>query len=139
MKQKIIGTLYVLCAIGVLALIPLFLSKDAPLEVTVSSVTLRELNDIEAKQKKQAVSAVVRRMYRCETDEDCIIVDKDPCGCWVGPSGVTAINIGYTLEFTKMAEKSVAKTCPTTPPSTEKECSPNARPVCKAKTCRIAY
>jgi adenine-specific DNA glycosylase len=89
--------------------------------------------------KEQAAKKVARRMYRCETDEDCVIVDKDPCGCWVGPSGVTAINVAYILDFNKMTQKSLAKTCPDTEPSVDKECSPSARAVCKEKVCRIVY
>lgn len=139
MKNKIKAVLYLLSAVGVLALVPVFLSKDAPIEVVIPSLSLQEMNAQEAKQKEQATRAIVRRMYRCEVDEDCIIVDKDPCGCWAGPSGVTAINVGYTLEFNKMNEKSLAKACPDTAPSTEKECSPSAHAVCKSKVCRIAY
>ena len=139
MKKTIKPTLYLLCALGIFALIPTLLSKDAPIEVQIPSFDLEDINAQEAKQKEQAAKKVARRMYRCETDEDCVIVDKDPCGCWVGPSGVTAINVAYILDFNKMTQKSLAKTCPDTEPSVDKECSPSARAVCKEKVCRIVY
>ena len=143
MKYKIKELLLLCCAVGVLALLPLLYSKDQPIEVNVPALNSKEM-DVKAEEQHReaaaaAVKAQVRRMYRCQTDEDCIIVAKDPCGCLVGPSGVTAINAEYTLDFNKMQSNLVAKACPDRAPSTERECSPDAQAVCVENVCKIRF
>lgn len=143
MKFKIKEIILLVCALGALGLIPVFLSKDQPIEVSVPVLDLAQLEAKEAKQQQAAVEsaeqAKMRRMVSCTVNEDCIIVDKDPCGCLVGPQGVTAINAAYTLDFNKLQSNLVAKACPEGAPSAERECSPSAQPVCLENVCRIAY
>lgn len=143
MKKTITNIFLLVCTVGVLLLIPVFLTHDSPIPVEIPSISAEELaaqKEAAAQAEKVAArKARTRRIYACETDEDCIIVDKDPCGCAVGPQGVTAININYITDFNALNNtKMVAKACPTTS-STQKECSPTARGVCKAKTCKIVY
>ena len=126
MKYKIKELLLLCCAVGVLALLPLLYSKDMPIEVNVPALNSKEM-DVKAEEQHR------------EADEDCIIVDKDPCGCLVGPSGVTAINAEYTLDFNKMQSNLVAKACPDRAPSTERECSPDAQAVCVENVCKIRF
>ncbi len=93
----------------------------------------------EAQERARRIAKARAVNFACQSDEDCIIVDKDPCGCLVGPKGVVAINAARTLEFNKTLENVMAKACPDGAPSQEKECSPNARAVCRNKTCKIIY
>lgn len=143
MKSKIKALLLLISATCALALIPVFLSKDNPIEVNMSFVSLQEMEQQEQQQQQAAqVTAKknrVRRVFRCQMDEDCIIVDKDPCGCLSGPEGVTAINAAYTLDFNKMNSSVITKACPEGEPSREKECSPAARAVCRENVCKIVY
>ena len=97
MKKMIKNVVLIVCTAGVLLLIPLFLSHDSPIPLDIPRLDVQEL----AAQKEAAIQAEkaaqkqakVHRVYACQTDEDCIIVDKDPCGCAIGPKGVVAINI----------------------------------------------
>lgn len=143
MKNKIKAFLLLACAACVLVSIPVFLSKDNPIEVTVPTLTLSEVTQQEEEQQKAAAvsakKAKVRRVFRCQTDEDCIIVDKDPCGCLVGPEGVTAINAAYTLDFNRMQSQALTKACPDRAPSQVRECSPSAQAVCRENVCKIVY
>ena len=144
MNAKIKDIFSLVCAVFLLVLLPFFLARTRPAAVELPQITQEEVSlREEQKQKKAQVAAVrakTRKIYACETDEDCIIVDKDPCGCLIGPAGVTAINAMYTLEFNNLVLKEVvAKTCPGTTPSTEKECGPTAQAVCQAKICKITY
>ena len=143
MKSKIKSALLLVCAGIAVVLIPVFLSKDTPIEVSVTERTKTKLAEQEAEQQQEAQAQAAknrtRRVYRCQVDEDCIIVDKDPCGCLVGPSGVTAINAAYTLDFNRMNVRSLTKACPETAPSMERECSPSAHAVCAEQVCKIAY
>lgn len=143
MKSKIKASILLVCALGAVLLIPVFLSKDEPIEVSVPLLDLAQIQAQEAKEQKaaeqSAAQAKLRRMYSCTADEDCIIVDKDPCGCLVGPQGVTAINASYTLDFNKMQSSLIAKACPEGAPFVEKECSPSAQAVCVQNTCKITY
>ena len=93
----------------------------------------------EAQERARRIAKARSVNFACKADEDCIIVDKDPCGCLVGPKGVVAINASRSLEFTKSLGNVLAKACPDGAPSQEKECSPNARAVCRNKTCKIIY
>ena len=99
----------------------------------------------EQTQRSNAAAArrhaeLISKMTACNTNEECVIVDKDPCGCLKGPEGVTAINASYSLEFSKLMEKrfALATACPSVG-STEKECSASARPVCLQNRCKIGY
>lgn len=144
MKRKTRDSIALLCALVLLVLLPFFLSHTSPIVVELPEIKQEEVLAQEEKEQKKAqvkaVRAKTRKIYACETDEDCIIVDKDPCGCLIGPAGVTAINALYTLEFNSVILKNVvAQTCPDTAPSTEKECSPGAQAVCQANTCKIVY
>lgn len=143
MKDKLKSVLWLVCAVCVLASIPVFLSKDNPIEADVPTLTLEEVTQQEEAQQKTAQAsakkAKVRRVFRCQADEDCIIVDKDPCGCLVGPEGVTAINAEYTLDFNRMQSQALTKACPDREPSHERECSPSAEAVCQENVCKIVY
>lgn len=143
MKTKIHSFCLLVCAAGMLGLIPVFISRDNPIEVSMPVLTEQEAAAQEQAHQKAAQAlaqqAKARRILRCETDEDCIIVDKDPCGCLAGPGGVTAINASYTLDFNKMQSGVLAKACPDGAPSQEKECSPFAVAVCRENLCQIAY
>lgn len=143
MKNKIKSFCLLGCAACVLVSIPVFFSKDLPIEVSMPVLTEQQAAAQEEAQQKAAQAsahkAKVRRVFRCQADEDCIIVDKDPCGCLVGPSGVTAINASYTLDFNKMQSGVLAKACPDRAPSQEKECSPSAQAVCRENVCHIDY
>ncbi|MBR4591838.1 MAG: hypothetical protein IKO35_01345 [Elusimicrobiaceae bacterium] len=141
--NRIKNIIFLVLAGLVLLLIPLFLSKDEPIPVDFPRLTQQEVEAREEQKQQEAQTAAqkekMRRIYGCQTDEDCIIVDKDPCGCLIGPQGVTAINALYTLEFNQMQSRSITKTCPDTPPSKARDCSPSAQAVCRANTCKIEY
>ncbi len=143
MKKIIRNTWLLICSGVILVSIPLLLSHKQPIEVSVPRLTQEELAE-KKKEADQAAKAAQRknrinRVFACTTDEDCIIVDKDPCGCTIGPKGVTAINVNYITDFDALNNTSFGtKTCPDTA-SNEKECSPSAHAVCKKRTCKIAY
>ena len=143
MKSKIRNILTLFFAGILLLLLPVFLLRVQPIEVNTPVITQAEMIAQEEKQLKEeqqsAVRAQIRRLYTCEVDEDCIIVDKDPCGCLIGPAGVMAINADKTLEFNRRFQSAMAKACPDVAPSTEKECSSSARAVCQSGLCRIVY
>ncbi len=142
MKNKIKNTAYIAFSVILLGLIPVFFAKERPIEVNLPELNEQEITAIEeAAQKKAHVSAeraFVRRSVACQSNDDCVIVDKDPCGCLVGPSGVTAINVNYMLEFSEKQSKQL-KACPDKEPSQLRECSPSAHAVCRNKTCKIVY
>ena len=143
MKAKLKAACLLVCALGILSLIPVFLSKDEPITVSVPLLDVAQMEAKEAQEQKAAEQAAAqakrRRLYSCTVDEDCIIVDKDPCGCLVGPQGVTAINAAYTLDFNKQQSNLITKACPEGEPSMEKECSPTAQAVCEQNYCTIIY
>lgn len=132
-----------LCAGLILLLLPVLWSNRSVIEISLPGISSSDLSARIEKQQQQArVSATrakERRVYACEDDEDCIIVDKDPCGCLVGPQGVTAINALFTLEFNQLQKKSLMTPCPDRAPSTERECSSTAQAICVNKTCQISY
>ena len=139
------------CAAMVVLLILAFSPKSEPLESDMPLITQQMIEEVRAtkateeSQRQQAEAArhraeVMSKMYRCKEDDQCVIVDKDPCGCLKGPSGVTAINGEWSLEFSKLMDKKFAATttCPSQP-SQEKECSPRAKAICRSNRCTIAY
>lgn len=143
MKSNIRNVIYLVCATGLLLSLPLFWANREAIEITLPQLTQEDLTAREQQQQKEAqVSAAKakwRKIYTCQSDEDCILVDQDPCGCLIGPKGVTAINALYTLEFNQRQSQVIAKTCPDTAPSTEQECSSSARAVCAKSMCKIVY
>lgn len=150
MMNKIKQALLLLCALVVVVSIPVFLSKrstipaDMPAlsraDITANQEEYKRLAEEQAAKEKAARLAKIRSAnFVCQTDEDCIIVDQDPCGCLIGPKGVVAINASRALEFTNSLGNVMAKACPEGEPSQEKECSPNARAVCRNKMCKIVY
>lgn len=143
MKKIITNVFLLVCTAVVLLLIPLFMSHDSPIPVEIPHLSSEELaaqKEAAAKIEREAAQkARIQRVYSCKKNEDCIIVDKDPCGCAIGPKGVVAINVNYITDFDILNKaKMVTKTCPSKV-SKVKECSPSAHGVCKAKTCKIAY
>ena len=143
MKKLITNVFLLVCTVGVLLLIPLFLSHDSPIPVDIPQLSVEEMAAQKEAADKAAQEAArkarLARVYSCKQDEDCLIVDKDPCGCMVGPKGVVAININYITDFNAINKvKMVTKACPQKV-SKEKECSPSARAVCKARRCKISY
>ena len=143
MKKIVNNVCLLVCTACVLMLIPLFLSHDVPIQVEIPRLDAQELaeqKEATAKAEKEAVrKARLNRVYSCQIDEDCIIVDKDPCGCAAGPKGVTAINVNFITEFNALNQsKTVTKTCNEVL-SQEQECSPSAQAVCKAHSCKIVY
>ena len=150
MMSKLKQVLLLLCALGILCSIPLFLSRRSTIETNMPALSSQEIipnkKDYQRYMAEQEAEERARRLakkraanYACQADSDCIIVDKDPCGCLVGPQGATAINAAYTLDFNKLQSNLVAKACPEGEPSVERECSPSAQPVCLENVCRIAY
>lgn len=126
----------------VVFLIPLFLTHDTPTEVNIPQLDVQEIaaqkeeaNRVEKKAKREAR---LRRVYACQTDDDCIIVDKDPCGCAAGPKGVTAINVNFITDFNELNNQQGTKACSDVV-STERECSPTAKGVCVSRVCKIRY
>ena len=152
MKTKMYSVLLVLCAIAVLLLAGFFFQQATPIPIEVPLLTEQMAGEHKAEQQeavqklKKAEAArkqadLQARVGLCETDDECIIVDQDPCGCLKGPDSVTAINSNYALEFSSLMSKRFAKTieaCPSVP-STERECSASARALCVEKHCKIVY
>ncbi len=143
MKSKIKNLWWLICAALVLLSIPVFWANKTSIEVNIPSVSAEDLKErVEQTQKASQALALrdtKRRIFECKTDDDCIIVDKDPCGCIAGPSGVTAINAAMTIDYEKIYHPSVVKECPNKAPSKLRECSANAHPVCREKVCKIIY
>ena len=143
MKKLIKNVFLLVCTGVVVCLIGLFMTHDSPIPVEIPALDAAELaakkEEAAAAEKEAQRQARARRVYSCKADEDCIIVDKDPCGCAVGPKGVVAINVNYLTDFNALnSQKMVTKSCSEVL-SREKECSPSARAVCKAHTCKITY
>ena len=142
MKKTIQNACLLACAAGVVLLIPILFKQATPIVVEIPQITVEELETKkeETAQAQRAArrQAKLNRISSCQVDEDCIIVDKDPCGCAVGPKGVTAINVNYITEFNELNNQPNAKACPDVI-STERECGEDARAVCKAKVCKIVF
>ena len=143
MKKLIKNVFLLACTGGVVCLIALFMTHDSPIPVDIPALDSAEIaaqKEAAAQAEKEAQrQAHAKRVYSCSTDEDCLIVDKDPCGCAAGPKGVVAININYITDFNAInAQRMVTKACAEVL-SREKECSPTAHAVCKARTCKIVY
>lgn len=144
MKKTLKNLILCICTGCVLLLIPILYSKDAPIEVSVPHLNLQELEAQEKQQQEEQARALEatrwHRVSSCKRNDDCIIVDLDPCGCLVGPQGVTAINALYTPDFVLLqSKKNTTKACPNKAPSKVRECSSTARAVCLKNKCKIAY
>ena len=143
MKKLFESTWLLICSGILVVFMVMCFVNNKPIEIDMPSFTREELAAKKQEAAKEA-RAVQRKnkmvkMYSCQTDEDCIIVDKDPCGCTIGPKGVTAINVAYLADFDELNNTPFGtKTCPEKA-STEKECSLSARAVCEAKHCKITY
>ena len=143
MKSKVRNIFWLSCAAVLILWIPLLWANRQPTEVDLPLLTQEELTATEEAHqqaaREHALATAKRKIFSCESDEDCIIVDKDLCGCLVGPQGVVAINAAYTTDFDRIYRGKGTATCPDKEPSQERECSPSAQAVCKAKTCKITY
>jgi len=144
--NKIKNLSLLICAGLVLIAGPLFLTRDEPIEVEMPRLSQENIVQKEEQQKKeqeelakQAKQAKEHKIYTCQEDDDCIVVDKDPCGCLVGPQGITAINALYTLEFNRTQSKTITKACPDIPASQIEACNPSVKAVCRAKTCTVVF
>lgn len=142
MKKGLKNLFYITSAVVIVLFLVVFFKHDSVMNFEFPDLNLEEITAQEEAQKQIAQAAAVRarakRMFMCEADEDCIIVDKDPCGCLVGPAGVTSINVNHVLDFNE-TQKTITTTCPDTPPSTQGACSPSAQAVCKNKMCTIVF
>lgn len=139
------------CAAVALLLAVVFYGRATKIEVSAPLLTRQMVEEsqsvIAQRQRAQQEADASRKraqeqanVYRCQLNEDCIIVDQDPCGCLHGPSGVTAINADQVLTFQRLMSRRFAKatTCPDVG-STVRECSATAHPVCVENRCKIAY
>ena len=119
MKQ-IQDIVMLLCAVGAILLAVMFFNRPAPIQVTMKKITPEILEEnkaqIQQEAKRQQAEQAARkraemekRVHKCSSDDDCIIVDKDSCGCLRGPKSVTAINSEYSLEFSKLIEQKNGK------------------------------
>ena len=142
MNKMIKNIILIVVTAIVVFLIPLFLTHDSPTQVNMPQLNAQEIatkkEEADRAEKRAQKAARARQVYACKSDEECIIVDKDPCGCAVGPKGVTAININFITEFNTMNGQQGATTCSDVV-STEKECSATAKGVCVSGTCKIHY
>lgn len=142
MNKMIKNVVLIAATAGVLFLIPLFLANNTPIEVDIPRLDAQELaaqkEAVQQAEKRAQKEVRNRRVYACQVDEDCIIVEKDPCGCAIGPKGVVSINVNFVTEFNALNSQQVTTACPDTV-STEKECSETAEAVCRAHTCKISY
>ncbi len=143
MRSKFKDIFLLVCTGIILVLLPIFLARNKPIQVDLPALTPEEAPKEVAKPAPPPAEAAptpkINKLAICEEDEDCIIVDQDPCGCLNGPEGVTAINALHTLEFNEQHAGVITKACPNTPPSTERECSETAQAVCHNKQCKIVY
>lgn len=149
--NQVKGILLLICAGAAIVLSLVFYSRRSLIDVQMPLVTKEMVaerqEEIQKKEKRRQNAQQARRraeleerLISCNVDEDCIIVDKDPCGCLRGPEGVTAINSSLSLEFSRLMEPVFAQatSCPSVA-SAEKECSASAKAVCQQNICKIAY
>lgn len=143
MKKGFKNLFYIISAGLIVCFVVLFFKHDSVMQFDFPELNLEEIAAQEEAQKQSAQAAAVRarnkRIFSCVADEDCIIVDKDPCGCLVGPSGVTAINVEHVLDFNDSQKQTLATACPDTAPATTGACSPSARAVCQNSMCAISF
>ena len=142
MNKIVKNVILMVVTAGVVFLIPLFLMHDSPTQVNIPQLDAKEIatkkEEADRAEKQAQRAARTRRVYSCQVDEDCIIVDKDPCGCAAGPKGVVAINVNFIADFNAINSQQGTKACPDVV-STERECSPTAKGVCVSRVCKIHY
>ncbi len=142
MKNKIQSLLYVVAAVVVFVISYGIYQQRTPINVPMAEINSADWEAQKAAAEQSTARAAslsrARKLVACETDEDCVIVDKDPCGCVVGPQGVTAINVGQIEEFNKNLSQ-ITQSCPDNAPSTQAQCSPTAQAVCRERACTIIY
>ena len=91
MSQMIKGMVLWVCAFVAAVLAVSFFSRSQAIEVQVPLVTKQMIEENQAQiqqeqQHRQNTLLAKRRaelevrLYQCQSNEDCIIVDKDPCG-----------------------------------------------------------
>lgn len=148
MTPKLKDMFFVLFAAGAVLLAIFFWSHRGEIAVDFPVVTQNMIDadaaqnakaaaDSEAASRAQKRAQQARRIFACETDDQCMRVEKNPCGCSAGPEEVVAINGMFFDEFSRTLPN-MTVTCPDAV-STEKECSPSARPACVQKMCKIVY
>lgn len=142
MIKKVQNIFYVVGAVILGFITFTMYQQHTPIPIFVPEITMEELDTraAAAKQTEERVAANTRarKLVACSVDDDCIIVDKDPCGCVRGPQGVMAINVEQVGDFASQTN-AVTVNCPDREPSTEAQCSPQARPVCRERVCTIVY
>lgn len=151
MNSKIKNIFLLACSAVVILLAVSFFSRADVIEVSAPLITKQDIEKYQEQQRavqhqKQQTAEARRKaetrenIYKCETDDECIIVDKHPCGCLNGPEGVTAINGAYSFNFLTLVEQEFgqATRCGEVA-STERECSATAHAVCESNRCRIDY
>lgn len=151
MSYKIKSLLFIVGSAAALLLALYFFSKAVPMEARMSVLTKQMVEEnqeqIRREETKRQNAETARRkaaleakLYQCTANDECVMVDKDPCGCLKGPEGVTAINSSMSLEFSRLMEKqfSSATACPSVG-SVERECSATARAECRHGRCKIVY
>ena len=142
MKQKIQNILCVVGAVCIAFLSYTIYQQHTAIPIFVPEISAEELDAREAAAQQDAARAAAatraRKLVACSTDDDCVIVDKDPCGCLSGPKGVIAINVEQMESFSNR-NSALTTACPDREPSTEGPCSPQARPVCRERMCTIVY
>jgi len=147
--MKIAKTIFLLLWAGlVLLMIPTLLKHDQPIFVEIPEIRVEELKAIQEAQqqaekkaeKKAEIREQMNRLTGCTADDECVIVDRDPCGCILGPKGVIAINVKNMVDFnSKVQEKALNMSCPDKEPSSEGVCGPTAQAVCRNRNCKIVF
>ena len=103
MMKKVQNIFYVVGAVILGFITFTMYQQRTPIPIFVPEITMEELDTraAAAKQTEERVAANTRarKLVACSVDDDCIIVDKDPCGCLVGSAGVTSINVNHVLDF----------------------------------------
>lgn len=147
--MKIVKNIILLtCAVLVMLSIPVLLKHDQPIYVDIPEIKAEEVKAIQEAQEKAtekaersaAARAEANRLSGCVSDEECVIVDKSPCGCILGAKGVIAINVRNMVDYNnKVQEKALNTICPDNEPSQEGVCGPTAQAVCRNKVCKIVF
>jgi hypothetical protein len=142
MKKGIKNIIYVVLTVLVAGVTFSVYQNNTPLTVDLPSLSLEQLQAKEEAVKENTQISAARSRHKkwtaCEEDEDCIIIDQDPCGCLIGPKGVTAINVDFMQAYEDKHQNQTTA-CPEGEPSQEAQCSPDAHPVCKNKVCTIMF
>lgn len=148
MSPKLKEMFFLLCAAGAILLALIFwarrgeITPDFPL-VTGEMVAADAEKNAKAAEAEMAANrakqraAQARKVYACEKDDDCMRVEKHPCGCSEGPDAITAVNAQMIVEFNRTLPNVTAACAETA--SVERECSPSARPACVKNMCKMVF